>query len=96
MPSMEKTLLQPNAFQQRPDVALSLVLYGEVFHIRIASGLPEEVSTDANSWAPLSDTDSVGRSHVGPQTLFSGLLIVTVRPRLENIRVESDISVLLL
>lgn len=95
MPSMEKTLLQPNAFQQRPDVALSLVFYGEVFHIRIASGLPEEVSTDANSWTPLSDTDSVGRSHVGPQTLFSGLLIVTVRPRLENIRVESDISALL-
>lgn len=71
MPSMEKTLLQPNAFQQRPDVALSLVLYGEVYHIWIASELPEEASTDANSWAPLSDTDSVGRSEMWDLRLSS-------------------------
>lgn len=71
MPSTEKTLLWLQAFRHRPDVApFFLVLYGEGFHIWIASEFLEEVSADARCWAPWSDTDLVGRSEVGFRLSF--------------------------
>lgn len=93
--SMEKMLLRLEAFQQRPDVILLLVLYGKIFHIWISSELQGEVSTDANCWAALSVTDLVGRSDLGPQAVFETPHLTSLCCHAWTISIESDISAVL-
>lgn len=98
MPSTEKTLLWLQAFRHRPDVApFFLVLYGEGFHIWIASEFLEEVSADARCWAPWSDTDLVGRSEVGFRLSFQHASpAFSYAVMCGNVSTESDTSALLL